>query len=116
MDTGQRLVQIVQTQNISMVSEKLCDEVVPERRNHLQRLLIEEENRFGFFSWQFDMAQRHIRDFNTLVGKQRALIARRQAEGADTTLASKSLENLVMTRDLFVDFALRIARRIQLAI
>ena len=55
MDTGQRLVQIVQTQNISMVSEKLCDEVVPEKRSHLQRLLIEEENRFGFFSWQFDL-------------------------------------------------------------
>ena len=113
MDTGQRLAEIVH-QNIRMFSEELCDKVVPKKRNRLKRLLIEEENRFGFFSWQFDMAQRHIRDFNALVGKQRALIAWRQAEGADTTLASKSLENLVITRDLFVDFALRIARKIQL--
>jgi len=116
MDTGPLLAQIVQTQNIRMFSEELCDEVVPEKRNRLKRLLIEEENRFGFFSWQFDLAQRHIADFNTLVEKQRVLIAQMKTEGADITLASKSLENLLVAEDLFVDFALRIARRIQLAI
>ena len=115
MDTGQRLAEIVQTQNIRMFSEELCDEVVPKRRNRLKRLLIEEENRFGFFSWQFDLAQRHIADFNTLVGKQSALIARMKAEGADITLASKSLKNLLVARDLFVDFALRIGRKIKLS-
>ena len=76
MDTGQRLAEIVQTQNIRMFSEQLCDEVVTEKWNRLKRLLLEEENRFGFFSWQFDLAQRHIWDFNTLVAKQRALIAK----------------------------------------
>jgi len=114
MDTAQRLVQIVQTENIRMVSEKLCDEVVPKNQNILKRRLIEEENRFGFFSWQFDLAQRHIWDFNTIVEKQRALIARMQANGADITLANQSLENLMTARDLFVDFSLRIARKIKL--
>ena len=115
MDTGQRFAQIVQTQNIRMISEELCDEVVPAKRRRLKRLLIEEENRFGFFSWQFDLAQRHIVDFNTLVEKQRALIAQMKAEGADITLASKSLKNLLVARDLFVDFALRIGRKIKLS-
>jgi len=65
MDTGQRLVEIIQTKNIHMFSERLCDEVVPVKWNHLKHLLVEEEHRFGFFSWRFDLAQRHIWDFNT---------------------------------------------------
>jgi len=97
-----------------VISEKLCDEVVPEKQDVLRRRLVEEENRFGFFSWQFDLAQRHIADFNTLVGKQRALIARMQADGADATLENKWLKNLLVARDLFVAFSLKIASKIKL--
>jgi len=102
--------RLVQTENIRMIL-KLRDAVGPKKRNLIERQSAKEEDRFGFW---FDLAQRHIWDFNTLVEKQRVLIARMQTDGADTTLANESLEDFLIARNLFVDFSLRIARKIMI--
>jgi hypothetical protein len=67
------------------------------------------EGRDSATLWQLDLAQRHIREGNTRVEEQRALIVRMQMDGEDVTLANELLENLIITLDSFHDFSRRVA-------
>lgn len=111
MDLTQRFIQ---TENIRLFSEKLYAELVPEKRDFLQRLLVEEEDRFGYYSWHFDLALRHIRDCTTRLEAQRTLIARMQADGKDVTVANELLAMLAATLEAFRDFSKRVARELKI--
>jgi hypothetical protein len=108
-----RVERFVQAENIRTLSEKLCAELHPEKRDLLTRLLVEEENRFGLNSWHFDMAQHYIRDGSARVEKLGAVIGRMHENGQDVALANKLLENFMITLDLFHEFSRRAAIKLE---
>lgn len=100
--------KFAQEENIRNFSERLCAELLPEKRDLLRRLLVEEEDLFGYYSWHSDLVQRHIRECSARVQAQKALIARMQTNNQDTTIANQLLENSVIALEAFRDFSRKV--------
>ncbi|CDX31267.1 conserved hypothetical protein [Mesorhizobium sp. ORS 3359] len=75
------------------------DDVV---RSNLQKLLIEEEDKFARLSEQLEVMDQNLFRISDLALQQRARIYSLRANGVDTALAQKHLANLEALNCLFV--------------
>ena len=104
--------RFISDENIAHFVERLGRERDSVRRGTLQRLLIEEENRFGMTVERLRMVERHLAVGVELIARQVETIARLDGDGHDTTEARLTLQNFEMIHALFVECRARIYEKI----
>jgi hypothetical protein len=98
----------VQQENLRRFVEALEHEADPDRRELLQRLLEEEENRYGKRRELIGRIDQFVAAGRVRIDRQRELVARLQADGEDHATAQVVLLNLIETQCFFADFRLRL--------
>jgi hypothetical protein len=96
--------QFVSDLNIARFLDKLRLEHDPATRTVLQRLLIEEEDKFGGSVERLSTVQRHIVEGNRRISLQKALVAKLAANGEDIGPAEITLSNLVEIQRIFEQY------------
>ena len=96
--------QFVSDLNIARFLDKLRLEHDPAMRTVLQRLLIEEEDKFGGNVERLSTVQRHIAEGNRRISLQKALVAKLATNGEDIRSAEKALSNLVEIQRIFEQY------------
>jgi hypothetical protein len=89
MDATQRFIA---EENVSRFVALLHSEGNPNARSTLQRLLIEEESRFGELSEQLEVVQRQIDDSVDRVEKQKVRLVDMAHHGQDARAAELTLQ------------------------
>jgi hypothetical protein len=104
--------RFVLRQNIAKLSNLLAVELDPSQRSTLMRLLIEEEDQFGFGLEQLKVAEKHLADcqHHTLV--LRGLIDFLSKDGYDVSRENVLLDALTDLEDTFDAYRERILDRI----
>jgi hypothetical protein len=102
--TMNETAQFVSDLNIARFLDKLRLEHDPATRTVLQRLLIEEEDRFGGSVERLSTVQRHIAEGNRRISLQKALVAKLAANGEDIGPAEMTLSNLVEIQRIFEQY------------
>jgi len=93
--------QFVSDLNVARFLEKLRLEDDPAIRASLQRLLLEEEDKFGRGADRIGNVQRHIAEGSRQIALQKALIARLRINGQDVRRAENTLRNLIEIQRIF---------------
>jgi hypothetical protein len=88
-------------QNISRFVEQFIIAHDPRTRQTLQKLLIEEEKKFGFNSGQLEKIQRRISACKERIDQHERLIHKARANGHDTSAAERVLDNLIELQEFF---------------
>jgi len=96
--------QFVSDLNIARFLDKLRLEHDPATRTVLQRLLIEEEGKFGGSVERLSTVQRHIAEGNRRISLQKALVAKLAADGEDVGPAETMLSTLVEIQRIFEQY------------
>ena len=96
--------QFVSDLNIARFLDKLRLEHDPAMRTVLQRLLIEEEDKFGGNVERLSTVQRHIAEGNRRISLQKALVEKLAAGGEDAGPAERTLSNLVEIQRIFEQY------------
>ena len=91
-------------ENIARFSSHYEIERDPGARESLRKLLLIEENKYGFYSEQLQLAARHISECNVRIARQKAIVEEIRARGGSVLQAEAVLENLTTLRDLFMQF------------
>jgi len=98
----------IQSENLSRMSEQFSQTTNPETRETLRRLLLEEEDRYGYYSEQLDFACQRLSDAKRRANRQKSLIKEMKSNGDDTQEAEKLLYNIQEVSKLFLSFHNRI--------
>jgi hypothetical protein len=106
------VVRFVTEQNINRFTDQLYNETDPQKQEVLRNLLLEEENRFGFYSGQLEITQRHLFEVNSRINRQKQLITKMETNGHDIGQANQFLFLLVEMRTLFDELHASILDRI----
>ena len=106
------LVKFVTEQNINKFTDQLYNETDPQKQEVLRNLLLEEENRFGFYSSQLETTQRHLFEVNSRINRQKQLITKMETNGHDIGQANQLLSLLVEIRTLFDELYVSILNKI----
>jgi hypothetical protein len=93
--------QFVSDLNVARFLERLRSERDPTIRASLQRLLLEEEDKFGHRAERLSNVQHHICDAGRRIALQKALVAKLKANGKEVRLAESTLSNLVEIQTIF---------------
>ena len=93
--------RFVHDQNLIRFVDALEHESNPARRDLLQQLLLEEENRFGGRREKLEQANVQILRGRERVRRQRELVARLTSDGANLEPAQQVLMNMLLTQSLF---------------
>jgi hypothetical protein len=96
--------QFVSDLNIARFLDKLRLEHDPAMRTVLQRLLIEEEDKFGGSVERLSTVQRHIAEGNHRISLQKTLIEKLAANSEDIGSAERTLSNLVEIQRIFEQY------------
>ena len=96
--------RFISEQNIERFAKQAYDALDPGKQQTLRELLIEEEYRFGVYSAQLEITTRHISEAEAKISRQKALIARLEADGHELNKAYRILYNFVDIQHLFKDF------------
>jgi hypothetical protein len=94
----------VHSQNVTRYVELLESEADPATVEQIQKLLIEEENRFGSLAERIDEADRLIRDAQARLNQQKSLLQRLGNDGHDTTRAAMLMRTMERTLQLMSDY------------
>jgi hypothetical protein len=94
------VLKFVAMQNVKHFRTKLHNEVNPDRRVLLQRLLVEEEDRVGASSEVLAGVQRAIDDYTRQIAELTSIIKTLQIDGPGATVAKAQLETLTDSLEL----------------
>jgi hypothetical protein len=72
----ERIDRIINTENIGRYIDQVYRELSPERQASWKRALVDEEDRYGFHSWQLDLVEQHIAEAADRIDKQLILLNR----------------------------------------
>jgi hypothetical protein len=108
----QEASRFVSEVNIATFTARLYDERNPAKRKELQRMLLEQEDRFGEYTNRLEVVQRYIRESTVRIDIQRHLIAKMEAAGYDVSQAIRALENSAQVRDLLHQYRASIMDRL----
>jgi hypothetical protein len=100
-------------ENMEGLAARLPSEADPKERAILIRLLVEEENEFGFGRDQLAAAEKFLRAGRDRIKRQRVLIDRLSGEGLDLTQANELLRRLIQTQVLFENHRQLIVDRLE---
>ena len=100
-------------ENISDIADQLRAEKNPQERCALKSLLRQEEDRYGYYSEQLEIAHRHILDGRSRIIRQEGIIADLRGNGSDTRKAEEVLHNLEELYEMFLVFYARIVREVE---
>ncbi len=91
-------------QNLARFVEALEHETDPAKRDVLQQLLLEEENRFGDSRERLEQTDTLIARGRERIRQQRALVASLGCDGKGIETAKIGLLNLMRTQSIFEGF------------
>lgn len=103
--------KFINRENIGRFAEAYWAERDSSRNVQIRRLLVEEENRFGYYSEQVQITSWNIKRCNDLIAKQQSLVADLRQRGGDPTLAEAMLNRLFELRSLFKQFHATVTER-----
>ena len=101
MDSTARIVSDL---NVARFVDRLQLELDPAKRASLQRLLLEEEDKFGRRAERLSDVQRHLAEGSRRIALQKALIENLKANGQEVRLAERTLSNLVEIQRIFEQY------------
>ncbi len=102
---GRRVMQrFLHFQNLARFVEALEHEPDPAKRDVLQQLLLEEENRFGDSRERSEQTDTLIARGRERIRQQRALVDRLGCDGKGVETAKIGLLNLLRTQSIFEGF------------
>lgn len=107
------LAEWIATQNVTRFTDELRSESDPFRRQRLQTLLIEEEDRLGFNYEQLARFEAEIAKSAERISFQRARVAAMESAERDTTAARSVLENLIQIQAIYRQHRQRIVATIE---
>lgn len=92
--------RFIHEQNLTRYIDLLDIESNPLTRRQIQKLLIEEEDRFGSLTERIDQADILIRRSQARLRQQQALVTRLKNDGAETATAVALVETMNQTLQL----------------
>jgi hypothetical protein len=95
------MAKFVNAHNVEKFVDQLRWQLDPSVRTALQRLLVEEERRFGFNLEQLSMVDRKLSEAKDRISAQERLVERLRIEGHDTASAECLLNNLMGIERIF---------------
>ena len=106
------LAEWIAVQNVTRFTDQLRSESDPFRRQRLQTLLIEEEDRLASNYEQLAKFEDEIAKSEERINFQRARVAAMESAERDTTAARSVLENLVQIQAIYKQHRQRIVETI----
>ena len=106
------LAEWIAIQNVTRFTDELRSEPDPFRRQRLQTLLIEEEDRLASNYEQLAKFEAEIAKSEERINFQRARVAAMESAERDTTAARSVLENLVQIQAIYKQHRQRIVETI----
>ena len=103
MDSTARIVSDL---NVARFVDRLQLEPDPAKRASLQRLLLEEEDKFGRRAERLSDVQHHLAEGSRRIALQKALIENLKANGQEVRLAERTLSNLAEIQRIFEQYRL----------
>lgn len=103
----------VALQNVTRFTDQLQSEPDPFRRQRLQKLLIEEEDRLAVNYEQLAKFEQEIARSEERIRFQRTRVAVMEDAQRDTTVARSILENLIQIQAIYKQHRQRIAAAIE---
>jgi hypothetical protein len=93
--------EFVGEQNISRFIDQFQIAHDAQTRQTLQKLLLEEENRFGFNSEQLERIQQRISECKARIDQHERLIHKARINGHNVAVAERVLNNLIELQEIF---------------
>lgn len=81
--------------NVAAFVARFHNEPDPDTRDILRRLLIDEEDKFGYRSEKLEIVERYISDCNSRIAKLRDLKIDRDSRFPTPSVSAQTLENLM---------------------
>ena len=107
------LAEWIAVQNVTRFTDQLRSESDPFRRQRLQTLLIEEEDRLAFNYQQLAKFEDEIAKSEERINFQRARVAAMEGAKHDTAAARSVLENLIQIQAIYKQHRQRIVATIE---
>jgi hypothetical protein len=104
--------QSTSRESIKLAHGLLLD-IDPAQHSTLSKLLVEEEDRFGYSTERLELAERRLASGRKLVTKQQSLITRLAAAGIDTSRANLLLTLMLEAQALFEAYRQQILNRLK---
>jgi hypothetical protein len=106
--------RFIAQENIKHLRNRLWAEGEPAQRSSLQKLLVEEEDKFGASVELLADLDRHIDDGNHRIARQRVLVATMQRDGnAGLGLASTILATMIDTQSLHERYRVQVLAAVE---
>jgi hypothetical protein len=99
----------VHSQNLTRYVDLLETETDSAKLGQIQKLLIEEEDRFGSLAQRLDEAERLIRDGEERIRRQQALTQRLGEDGHDRARAEALLATMARTLQMMLEYRRKLA-------
>jgi len=100
--------------NVRYLSRRLRTEIDSAERRHLQKLLLEEEDRLGRDAALIAEMERAIAGFDALIKTQTALVAAFERDGSDSLARARDLlDGLIQSQALHIEYYRQIAGKIR---
>jgi hypothetical protein len=93
--------EFVSEQNISRFADHFVVAHDPSKRKTIQRLLLEQETRFGFHSEQLERIQQRITECGVRIAQHERSIQKAKANGYETATSERVLSNLIELQELY---------------
>jgi hypothetical protein len=98
----------VSTQNVLRFTDQMRLETDVAKRQQIQQLLVDEEDRLGFRQEQLENVENAIADGHRRIAFQREKIAALERSGRDAAIAQSLLENLIQVQNVHQQYRLTI--------
>jgi hypothetical protein len=106
--------RFIAQENIKHLRNRLWSEGEPGLRSSLQKLLVEEEDKFGANVEMLADLDRHIDDGNHRIARQRVLVATMRRDGnAGLGLASNVLDTMIETQGLHERYRVQVLAAVE---
>jgi hypothetical protein len=106
--------RFIARENIKHLRNRLWSESDAGMRVGLQKLLVEEEDKFGACAEQLAELDRHIDDGQQRIARQRVLVATMQRDGsAGHALASSILDTMIDTQGLHERYRVQVLAAVE---
>jgi len=106
--------RFIARENIKHLRNRLWSESDAGMRAGLQKLLVEEEDKFGACAEQLAELDRHIDDGQQRIARQRVLVATMQRDGsAGHALASSILDTMIDTQGLHERYRVQVLAAVE---
>ena len=106
--------RFIAQENIKHLRNRLWSESDAGMRASLQKLLVEEEDKFGACVEQLADIERHIDDGHRRIERQRLLVASMERDGhAGLSLATSILETMIDTQGLHERYRVRVLAAVE---